>query len=86
MMTATTMARAETLAVRLPAEEWERLDRIKAHFAEKYPGVPMTNATAIKIALALVERVELGAPTPPASKPASQPRVKAAAKAPPKKR
>ena len=73
-MTTTSVARSEVLAVRLPEEDWDRVERLRAHFATKYPGVTMNVATTIKIALALVERIELGAAAPAA--PPSRPRVK----------
>lgn len=73
-MNVTAMPRAKLLGVRLDEEEWARLERLRQHFAAKYPGVEITVSAAVKIALTLVERSELGEKTP-APEP-SRPRVK----------
>ena len=75
------MGRSRLIGVRLDKEELERLERLRQHFAAKYPPPPgstaeMSISATVKIALTLVERSELGAPPSPPDAEPSRPRIK----------
>jgi hypothetical protein len=72
----TDMGRSKLIGVRLDEKELKRLERLRQHFAAKYPPPPggsaeMSVSATVKIALTLVEQYELGekAPEPEPSRP-----------------
>ncbi|MBS2017195.1 MAG: hypothetical protein JST00_30200 [Deltaproteobacteria bacterium] len=70
------VARGKLIGIRFSDEEYERIERLIAHYERLTPGVPFNAQTVIKASLALAER-ELGI-APPA--PPSRPRPKTATK------
>ena len=62
------MPRAKTLAVRLQPEHWDSFNEIRELYAQRYPGIEMTDAAVIKIMMANVKRAELGPPPAPSSR------------------